>query len=187
MKLNQKLAVTTAGVVLGLTAMKANPAHAAVISGDFNVVEISAYGGLPILNQPLSGFYSYDDSATPLSGATSEPKFPLTDFRFNFLGEQFTVSDLVQGAGYGGSATGLVIVGFKIDDNSVRSQFVIANQNFGGIVNRGPFISGRVEYSPQRTATPVPEPTTLGGCLMAGLFSIALKKKAAFKNTKTRY
>ncbi|KAB8320975.1 PEP-CTERM sorting domain-containing protein [Tolypothrix campylonemoides VB511288] len=180
MKLNQKLAVTTAGLALGLTAMEANPARAAVITVDFQVTETPAYGGPPILNQPLSGFYSFDDSTTPLSGATSEPKYPLTDFSFNFLGEQFTVSDLVQGAGYGGSATGLVEVGFKIENNVVRSQFVIANQNFGGSANRSPNIAGTVEYS-QRTTTPVPEPATIGGWLLAGLFSIALKKKAASK------
>jgi len=182
MKLNQKLAVTAAGVALGLTAMKANPASAAVITVGFQVTETPAYGGPPILNQPLSGFYSFDDSTTPLSGATSEPKYPLTDFRFNFLGEEFTVSDLVQGAGYGGSATGLLTVGFKVEDDTVRSQFVFVDNNFFGSPRQGSSITGSVTYSQRTIPTPVPEAATLCGLCALGLSSIFLKKKGASKS-----
>jgi len=179
---SKKLAVTTAGVVLSFTAMEANPVQAAVITFDFTITETPAYGGAPILNEPLSGFYSYDDSTTPaILQPGFPPKFPLIDFDFNFLGDEFSVSDLVQGAGYGGSTTGLLTVGFKVEDDTVRSQFVFVDNNFFGNPRQGSSITGSVTYSQRTSPTPVPEPATLGGLCALGLSSIFLKKKGASK------
>ncbi|MBW4504488.1 MAG: PEP-CTERM sorting domain-containing protein [Scytonema hyalinum WJT4-NPBG1] len=195
MKLNQKLAVTTAGVALGLTAMKANPASAAVITVDFTITDVTQtayYGGPPLLiEQPLSGFYSFDDASTPVivpPASVNLSFFPLTDFNFNFLGRQFSLADI---SGYGGTATSLFIFGSQRESDTVQTNFSIRNiprpdfaePDFRGFAERGPFIysiSGKPQLS-QRTTTPVPEPTTIGGWLLAGLFSIALKKKAASK------
>ncbi|MEI2578749.1 PEP-CTERM sorting domain-containing protein [Scytonema sp. PRP1] len=194
MKLNQKLAVTTAGVALGLTAMKANPASAAVITVDFTITDVTqnaAYGGPPLtIEQPLSGFYSFDDASTPVivpPASLNLSLFPLTDFNFNFLGRQFSLADI---SGYGGTATDLLISGSQTESDSLTrfSIFAIprpgfAEPRFDATAIRGPFvysITGKPQLS-QRTTTPVPEPTTISGWLLAGLFSIALKKKAAFK------
>ncbi|BAZ22354.1 hypothetical protein NIES4073_32360 [Kalymmatonema gypsitolerans NIES-4073] len=195
MKLNQKLAVTTAGVALGLTAMKANPASAAVITVDFTITDVTqnaAYGGPPLtIEQPLSGFYSFDDASTPVivpPASLNLSLFPLTDFNFNFLGRQFSLADI---SGYGGTATDLLISGSQVESDTVQTNFSIfaiprpgfAEPRFNGTAIRGPFvysIEGRPQLS-QRTTTPVPEPTTISGWLLAGLFSIALKKKAASK------
>jgi hypothetical protein len=194
MKLNQKLAVTTAGVALGITAMKVNPASAAIITVDFTITDVTqnaAYGGPPLtIEQPLSGFYSFDDASTPVivpPASLNLSLFPLTDFNFNFLGRQFSLADI---SGYGGTATDLLISGAQTESDSFTrfSIFAIprpgfAEPRFDATAIRGPFvysIEGRPQLS-QRTTTPVPEPTTIGGWLIAGLFSIALKKKAASK------
>ena len=195
MKLNQKLAFTTVGVALGLTAMEANPARAAVITVDFQVTDVTqsaAYGGPPLtIEQPLSGFYSFDDASTPVivpPASLNLSLFPLTDFNFNFLGRQFSLADI---SGYGGTATDLFISGSQRESNTVQTNFSIfaiarpdfAEPRFSGVAIRDSFvysISGKPQLS-QRTTTPVPEPTTIGGWLLAGLFSIALKKKAASK------
>ena len=195
MKLNQKLAVTTAGVALGLTAMKANPASAAVITVDFTITDVTqnaAYGGPPLtIEQPLSGFYSFDDASTPVivpPPSLNLSLFPLTDFNFNFLGRQFSLADI---SGYGGTATDLFISGSQRESATVETNFSIFaiprpgfdEPRFDATAIRGPFvysISGKPQLS-QRTTTPVPEPTAIGGWLLAGLFSIALKKKAASK------
>jgi hypothetical protein len=199
MKLNQKLAVTTASVALGFTAMKPHPAHAAVITVDFTITDVTqsaAYGGPPLpIEQPLTGFYSFDDQSTPVivpPESLNLSLFPLTDFSFNFLERQFSLADI---SGYGGTATSLFIDGSQVESNNVQTNFSIfaiprpdfAEPRFSGVAIRGPFvyfISGRPKLSP-RTNTPVPEPSMLAGWLMAGLFSIALKKKAAIKNSET--
>ncbi len=197
MKLNQKLAVTTAGVALGITAMKTSPARAAIITVDFtinNVTQTAYYGGPPlVIEQPLSGFYSFDDESTPITvppESLNLSLFPLVDFSFNFLGRQFSLADV---SGYGGTATSLFIGGSKVESDNVETNFSIfaiprpdfAEPSFSGTAIRGPFvysIDGKPKLS-QRSHTQVPEPATLSGWLMAGLFSIALKKKIASKNS----
>ena len=197
MKLNQKLAFTTVGVALGLTAMEANPARAAVITVDFQVTDVTqsaAYGGPPLtIEQPLSGFYSFDDESTPVivpPASINLSLFPLTDFNFNFLGRQFSLADI---SGYGGTATDLFISGSQRESATLETNFSIfaiarpdfAEPRFSGVAIREPFVyfvDGRPQLSQRTSPTPVPEPATLGGLCALGLSSIFLKKKGASKS-----
>ncbi|KAF3884070.1 PEP-CTERM sorting domain-containing protein [Tolypothrix bouteillei VB521301_2] len=192
MKLNQKIAITTAGVALGFTTMKANPAYAVVRTVDFTIDDVTqsaAYGGAPLLiEQPLSGFYSFDDESTPITvppASLNLSVFPLVDFNFDFLGRQFSVEDI---SGYGGTATDLLIGGSIVEGNNVETNFSIfsisrpgfAEPRFNGTAIRGPFvyfIEGRPQLS-LRTQR-VPEPATVGSLALLGLCSLLLKKKVA--------
>ena len=196
MKLNQKLAVTTAGVALGFTAMKANPADAAIITVDFTITDVTqtaGYGGPPLLiEQPLSGFYSFDDASTPVivpPASINLSLFPLTDFGFSFLGRQFSLADI---SGYGGTATSLFIGGSQVESSTERTNFSIfsisqpgfAEPRFNGFAQRGSFlysVDGRPQLSPRIPPVSVPEPATLGSLCVLGLSSIFLKKKVASK------
>jgi hypothetical protein len=198
MKLNKKLAFTTAGVALGFTAIKANPAQAAVIKVDFTITDVTqtaAYGGPPLLiEQPLSGFYSFDDQSTPVivpPESINLSLFPLTDFSFNFLGRQFSLEDI---SGYGGTATSLFIGGSIVESDTIETNFSIfaipgpdfAEPRFDGFAKRGPFlysVEGRPQLSQRTSPTPVPEPATLGGLFALGLSSVFLKKKVASKRS----
>ena len=199
MKLNQKLAFTTAGVALGFTAIKANPAQAAVITVDFTITDVTqtaAYGGPPLLiEQPLSGFYSFDDESTPVRVPPESLNlsfFPLVDFSFNFLGRQFSLEDI---SGYGGTATSLFIGGSIVESDTVETNFSIfaiprpdfAEPRFDGFAKRGPFlysVEGRPQLSQRTSPTPVPEPASLGGLCAWGLSSVVfLKKKVASKRS----
>ncbi len=193
---SKKLAVTTAGVALSCVAMEANPPQAAVITVDFTITDVTqtaAYGGPPLLiEQPLSGFYSFDDESTPVRvppESINLSLFPLTDFSFNFLGRQFSLADI---SGYGGTATSLFIDGSIVESDTVETNFSIfaipgpdfAEPRFSGVAIRDPFVysvEGRPQLSQRTSPTPVPEPATLGGLCALGLSSIFLKKKGGSK------
>jgi hypothetical protein len=192
----KQLAITTTGVALSLTAMEANSAHAAVITVDFTITDVTqtaGYGGPPlVIEQPLSGFYSFDDESTPITvppESLNLSLFPLTDFSFNFLGRQFSLADI---SGYGGTATSLFIFGSKVESDTVATNFSIfsiprpdfSEPRFSGVAIRGPFvysIDGKPELSQRTPPVSVPEPATLGGFCALGLSSIFLKKKVASK------
>ncbi len=195
---SKKLAVTTAGVALSCVAMEANPAQAAVITVDFTITDVTqtaAYGGPPLLiEQPLSGFYSFDDQSTPVivpPESINLSLFPLTDFSFNFLGRQFSLADI---SGYGGTATSLFIGGSIVESDTVETNFSIfaiprpdfAEPSFSGVAIREPFVyfvEGTPQLSQRTSPTPVPEPATLGGLCALGLSSVFLKKKVASRRT----
>jgi hypothetical protein len=195
---SKKLAVTTAGVALSCVAMEANPAQAAVITVDFTITDVTqtaAYGGPPLLiEQPLSGFYSFDDQSTPVivpPESINLSLFPLTDFSFNFLGRQFSLADI---SGYGGTATSLFIGGSIVESDTVETNFSIfaiprpdfAEPSFSGVAIREPFVyfvEGTPQLSQRTSPTPVPEPATLGGLCALGFSSVFLKKKVASRRT----
>lgn len=192
MKLNKKLALTGAGVALGFNAMEANPAHAALITVDFtinDVTQTAAYGGPPLLiEQPLSGFYSFDNESTPIRVPPESLNlsfFPLTDFSFNFLGRQFSLADV---SGYGGTATSLFISGSQVESDTVETNFSIfaiprpdfASPSFSGVAIRGPFVyfvDGSPQLSQRTAPVSVPEPATLGGFCALGLSAFLLKRR----------
>jgi hypothetical protein len=194
----KKLAITTTGVALSFTAMEANPANAAIITVDFTITDltqIAAYGGPPLLiEQPLSGFYSFDDESTPITvppESINLSLFPLTDFSFNFLGREFSLADV---SGYGGTATSLFIDGSIVESDTVETNFSIfaiprpdfAEPRFSGVAIREPFVyfvEGTPQLSQRTSPTPVPEPATLGGLCALGLSSVFLKKKVASRRT----
>lgn len=191
MKFNQRLAVTGAGVALGFTAISANSTQAATVTVDFTINGTSD----ALLNQQFSGFYSYDDTTTPASLATGfPPKYGLTGFSLNILGESYSISDLTQGAGYGGSATGLLTNGFKLapadtlvapgyggniaSGLAVKSEFSFFEDQFSySTVELGQSSGGRgrVVYQERTSSTPIPEPSPLAGLSVVGIFLYYLK------------
>lgn len=192
MKLNQKLAFTTAGVALGFTAIKANPAHAAILTVDFTITDVTqtaAYGGPALfIEQPLSGFYSFDDESTPVNVPPESLNlsfFPLVDFGFNFLGRQFSLADV---SGYGGTATSLYIGGSQVESDTVVTNFSIfaiprpgfAEPRFSGVAIRDAFVysvDGRPQLSQRTPPVSVPEPASIGSFCALGLSFIFLKRK----------
>lgn len=192
MKLNKKLVVNTAGMALGFTAIKVNPAYGAIQTVDFtitNITQTAAYGGSPLtVQQPLSGFYSFDDESTPVvvpPASINLSLFPLTDFGFNFLGKQFNRADI---GGYGGTATDLFINGSIIESDNIETNFSIfaiprpdfAEPRFNATAIRGSsvyFINGTPQLSLRTSPVSVPEPTTLAGLCILALSSMFLKKK----------
>lgn len=193
MSFNQKLAFTSAGIALGFTAINANPSQAATLTTNFTITGTSG----ALLNQQFSGFYSYDDSTTPaiLSPlSTYPPKYSLTDFSLSILGENYSVADFSTGAGYGGSASGLLGsatilapveqlvpagyggpigsgLGVKSSAFFIEDRFIFSNNEFG----QGTRGEGTVSY------TPVPEPSAFAGLSVVGLSFMLLKKKATPK------
>lgn len=190
---NQKLAVTSASIALGFTAINTNQSHAATITTNFTLTGTSG----ALLNQQFSGSYSYDDSTTPTvisPLSTFPPKYSLTDFSLSILGENYSVADFNTGAGYGGSATGLL-------GNATRLAPVedLVTPGYGGPIGSGLgvkssifFIEDRFSFSNnefgQRTGgegtvsyTSVPEPSAFFGLSIAGLSFMLLKRKATPK------
>jgi len=193
MQFNQKLALTSAGIGLGLTAINAPPSQAATITTNFTLTGTSG----ALLNQQFSGSFSYDDATTPtVISPTSEyePKYPLTDFNLSILGENYSVENFSTGAGYGGSANGLLGaatilapveelvpagyggpigsgLGVKSSVFFIEDRFSFSNNEFGQITNG----KGKVSYAP------VPEPSSLAGLSVLGLSFMLLKKKVASK------
>ncbi len=198
MTFNQKLAVTSAGIALGFTAINANPSKAATITSNFTLTGTSG----ALLNQQFSGSYSYDDSTTPTIIAplsTYPPKYRLTDFSLSILGENYSVANFNTGAGYGGSATGLLGdatilapvedlvpagyggsigtgLGVKSSVFFVEDSFFFSNNEFGQRTSGG----GTVSY------TPVPEPSTNACLSVVGLSFMLLKKKATPKQRNNK-
>jgi hypothetical protein len=159
--------------------MEANPAQAAIMTVDFTVTGTSG----SILNQQFSGFYSFDDSTTPTCGITcGGEKFPLSAFDFNFNGIEYTLSELLGNgnfAGYGGSATGLVVTTSPGGGPPFPpGGFLFYNEPFSSSVG-----NGGVVYSKRTPSTSVPEPATLGGLCVVVLSSILLKRKVASKQS----
>lgn len=195
MNLNQKLAVTTASVAVGLTTIKANPANAATITVDFtitDITQIAAYGGSPLpIQQPLSGFYSFDDTSTPVFVPPSLSFLPLNDFSFNFLDRQFSLQDI---SGYGGTATSLFISGSQVESDTLFTNFSIfsidapgfAEPRFSGVAVRNTFvyfIDGKPQLS-VRSPVSVPEPVSTIGFSVLGLVPVLWKKKSHSKQQK---
>ena len=189
MQFNQRLALTSVGIGLGLTAINPNPSQAATIATNFTLTGTSG----ALVNQQFSGFFSYDDSTIPTvisPTSTFPPKYRLTDFRLSILGENYTVAEFSTGAGYGGSATGLLGgatilapveelvpagyggpigtgLGVKSSVSFIENRFDFSNNKFGQITSGG----GQVSY------TPVPEPSSLAGLSVLGLSFMLFKKK----------
>lgn len=87
-----KLAIAIAGSVLSFAAIEAHPAHAAIITYDFNVdVTRGSLAG-----NTYNGFFSYDDTSFPpaRSPSTIQPYFDVSEFNFNFAGRTYNVGDL---------------------------------------------------------------------------------------------
>lgn len=197
MKLNQKIAVTTSGVALGFAAIKVSPVYAITRTVDFTITDVTqtaAYGGPPlVIEQPLSGFYSFDDQSTPVvvpPAPLNLSLFPLTDFGFNLNGRQFSVEDI---SGYGGTATDLFISGSKAEGNNVVTNFSIfaiprlgfAEPRFNGFAQRGSFLyflEGKPQLQVRTTPVSVPEPATLASICVFGLTTIFIKRKVASNN-----
>lgn len=194
MNIYQKSAVATIGVALGLGVTKVNPADAAIQTVDFTITDVTqtaAYGGSPLtIEQPLSGFYSFDDASTPFivpPASINLSLFPLTDFGFNFLGREFSLADI---SGYGGTATNLFISGSQVESSTEQTNFSIfaisqpgfAEPRFNGTAIRGSFVynlQGRPQLQVRTSPVSVPEPSTLTSLFIFGLASIFLKKNFA--------
>ncbi|RUT01735.1 hypothetical protein DSM106972_063580 [Dulcicalothrix desertica PCC 7102] len=197
MKLNQKIAVTTSGVALGFAAIKVSPVYAITRTVDFTITDVTqtaAYGGPPlVIEQPLSGFYSFDDQSTPVvvpPASLNLSLFPLTDFGFNLNGRQFSIEDI---SGYGGTATDLFISGSKAEGNNVVTNFSIfaiprpgfAEPRFNGFAQRGSFLyslEGKPQLQVRTTPVSVAEPATLASICIFGLTTIFIKRKIASNN-----
>ncbi len=164
------------------------------VTVDFSITDVTqtaAYGGLPlVIEQPLSGFYSFDDQAVPVvvpPESINLSLYPLVDFGFNFLGKQFSLEDI---GGYGGTATSLFINGSKVESDRVQTNFGIfaiprpgfAEPRFDGVAIRDSFvyfINGKPQLQVRTTPISIPEPATLASLGILGLSSIFLKKKVA--------
>lgn len=198
MKLNQKIAVTTSGVALGFAVIKVSPVYAITRTVDFTITDVTqtaAYGGSPlVIEQPLSGFYSFDDQSTPVvvpPASLNLSLFPLTDFGFNLNGRQFSLEDI---SGYGGTATDLFIGGSKVEGNNVETNFSIfaiprpgfAEPRFNATAIRGSFVyslEGKPLLQVRTTPVSVPEPGTLASICVFGVTTIFIKRKIASNNS----
>jgi hypothetical protein len=200
MNIYQKSAVATVGVALGLGVTKVNSAYAAIQTVDFTITDVTqqaAYGGSPlVIEQPLSGFYSFDDTSTPIivpPESINLSLFPLTNFGFNFLGREFSLADI---SGYGGTATSLFIGGSKVESDNVQTNFSIfdisqpgfAEPRFDGTAIRGSFVyffQGKPQLQVRTSPVSIPEPSTLTSAFIFGLASIFIKKKFAPLGSKS--
>jgi hypothetical protein len=200
MNIYQKSAVATAGVALGFFATETSSVQAAIQTVDFTITDVTqtaAYGGPPLtIEQPLSGFYSFDDASTPFivpPASLNLSLFPLVDFNFNFLGRQFSLADI---SGYGGTATDLFISGSQVESDNVQTNFSIfainrpgfAEPRFNGTAIRGSFVyfvDGKPQLQKRTPPVSIPEPATLSSLFIFGLSSIFLKNKLVLKCTKS--
>lgn len=182
MKLNRKLAITTAGVALGYAILEVNPVEAAIITYDFTVTGTENF----LVGKQYSGSFSYDDS----SSLTAFGGYRPIDFTFDFEGTTYTEANLlVDAGGYGGFFPG---EGLETADLSSFNQifflrggfsappfpeglFFASLGNFPGVQQ-----SGRVTYF-LRPPTSVPEPGSVGGLLFLSLNGLLLKNRRAFK------
>ncbi|OKH53960.1 hypothetical protein NIES2101_09485 [Calothrix sp. HK-06] len=187
----QKIAVTASGVVIGFGTLKVSPAYAIIRTVDFTITDVTqsaAYGGPPlVIEQPLSGFYSFDDQSTPVIVPPAEINlslFPLTDFGFNLNGRQFGLEDI---SGYGGTATDLFIGGSKTEGNNIETNFSIsainrpdfAEPRFNATAIRGSFVyslGGKPQLQLRNTPVSVPEGSTLFSVCVFGLTTIFIKR-----------
>ncbi len=193
MQFSRRIALTSAGIGLGLTAINAIPSQAATVTTNFTLTGTSGV----LLNQQFSGVYSYDDATTPTvisPLSTFAPKYRLTDFNLSILGENYSVANFSTGAGYGGSATGLLGtatilapveelvpagyggpigtgLGVKSSVFFIEDRFSFDNNEFGQRTSG----EGKVSY------TPVPEPSSLAGLSVLGLSFMLFKKKTVSK------
>lgn len=182
MKLPQKLAFATAGVVLSCAAMEANfmkPALAATITYDFTVDVTS--GSLAGIQG--SGFFSYDDSTLKGIGLETLRANGGLDISFEFSGKTYNETDDINFPNFPMvqfQDSSLLGLSFLAEEPGFAFQIGTPNPApdvFGGdefIYGVRPDIDGEgvVSYS----SRPVPEPSTLSGLAVIGL-GLLLRKK----------
>jgi hypothetical protein len=94
MRVYQKLAVATAGLALSFTTVDAIPAQAAVLQYDFVVsIPETPFSENPLQGSTGSGFFTYDDAATPVFDPFGVGYVGVINLEFNFLGNTFIASD----------------------------------------------------------------------------------------------
>ncbi len=203
----QKFTVAAASVALIFTVIKSSPARAATITYDFTTNLKSGYFsalaselGTPDDQEPVSGFFSYDDSALTgigverlgksegLVATLNSPFGTVSPFEMSGVDVPFFVTfnnrELVGLTAFFftrefDSPFGSFEL-FRINGEEVETQYSIRLSIFKTVSGS---LSGNVQYSLRDvdgTSTPVPEPTTaLGTCLfgLAGLVKLVKKKK----------
>ena len=194
MKIYQKLAVTTAGAVLSFATIATatqSPAQAATVGYSFTANVSSG----PLAGNNYEGNFSYDDSTLTGNGLESLGVAQGLSINFDFLGKTYTAQDAVS-SGYdpqvsfeGGNLLGLrypvgdTVNGYFIGNLQAfigGSDFYLGS-NIGGFGTQDPV--GTVVYS----ASPVPEPSEVGGILVLGLgFLLKRKGKTSPISTWTR-
>jgi hypothetical protein len=208
----QKLTIASASIALSFAVVKVSPAQAAVITYDFTTDLVSGFlsasaleFGLPFDQQPISGFFSYDDSA--LVGVGLEVLGEAEGLTA-YLRRPFLVGGglgLVQGIGVprlplaasfrDGELLGLGAVfitagssfpgrfpinfeGIEIDGQQVRNIYRF-QRSFSSTVYEAD-VYGNVQYSLRTIdSTSVAEPNTVLGTCIFGIVSLLklLKKE----------
>lgn len=132
MSIYQKLAVTVAGLALGLAVTEATPAQAATITYDFTFTLSSGQGSLQSsVDNEYSGSFSYDDSkisySDPRLGGLGYITLP-SDFSLNFNNINYTKADLVP---YGRGRGGTLLEFTKTEDSYQLEYFSLVTNNSG--------------------------------------------------------
>jgi hypothetical protein len=203
----QKFTVAAASVALSFTVVKSSPPRAATITYDFTTnlksgyfLTIASELGIPDEQEPVSGFFSYDDSTLTGTGverlgkseglvaSLNSPFGTVSPLESPELNIPFFVTfnnrELVGLTGFfptvpfSSSSPNFEI--FRINEQQVSNDYSVRLSPFKTVSGS---LSGNVQYSLQDvdgTPTPVPEPTTaLGTCLfgLAGLVKLVKQKK----------
>lgn len=180
MKLRQKLAFATAGVVLSF-AVEANsmkPALAATITYDFTVDVTSG----SLAGTQSSGFFSYDDSTLEGIGLETLGVNEGLDISFEFSGKTYNETDDIYFPNFPMvqfQDSSLLGLSFLADDSEFAFRIGTSNPDpdvFGGDEFRygaRPDVDGEgvVSYS----SRPVPEPSAVTG--LAVVVGLLLRKK----------
>jgi hypothetical protein len=170
----QKLTVTATSLALGLLVSDFNPVRAAIITYDVNISPISG----PLSGSPLSGFFSFNDSALTNAGNES---LPVSGFSLTFEGTNYSqIDDPTASVDFfDGSFLGLNyavdVPGFTFVSGSFTSSLQDAYfaYDLGPVGQNG---EGDVDYS-LRIAS-VPEPKTNAGVLaLIALGTISVLKR----------
>lgn len=161
----QKLAVVIAGATLSLTVIEAHPAHAEIITYDFNVDVTS---GL-LSGQEGIGSFTYDTSLPEFIGPIQN--FPVTNFNFSFLNKTYTLGDieifnrLTQVSSLTFGSDGLLLTDRFVSSGPLgiagQPDFVIDNSSFiTSIGSGGLSVTGEGDVTYSLRPTSVPEPST---------------------------
>ncbi|MBD2512910.1 PEP-CTERM sorting domain-containing protein [Nostoc muscorum FACHB-395] len=171
-KIVQNLTVTAASLALSLLVLDFNPVKAATVTYDINIFPTSG----PLSGSPLSGFFSFDDSALTNSGNQS---LPISNFSLSFEKINYTQNDYPTASVdfFNGSLLGLNysvdVPGFSLVSGSFTNSLQDAYFAYDlGIISQNG--EGDVDYS-LRTAS-VPEPSTVVGVVALG-FGALFKRK----------
>ena len=202
----QKITVA-ASVALSFTVIQGSPARAAIIAYDFTTNLTSGYRsaiaselGIPDEQEPVSGFFSFDDST--LTGIGVE-RLGKSEGLVAFLNSPFETASPIESPElnipFFVTFNNRELVGltaffptvpfsspfpnfeiFRINEQQVSNDYSVRFSPFKTVSGS---LSGNVQYSLRDvdgTPTPIPEPTTaLGTCLLglAGLLKLVKKKK----------